>query len=292
MHDELKATLWAKNVLRKVPWKQAVVSYFNQRDRSGSWEYDVKRAAACEKWLGELMLDQIDQSVIRQIKTGLNLKGLKPATINRHLNVIGAILNHSVEMEWLDRAPVIKRLKAPQGRLEYLTPDEVNRLLDSLKEQVHKDFVVLAISTGLRMRNLTHLEWKDVDLFRRTITIHADQHKNGKVHVVPINNMAMTVLKRLHRPSGRVLQYRGKDVDAIGKRAFKNAQKRARLEKNIHPHLFRHTFASWHVMKGTPLAELKALGGWSKLESVLIYAHLNLDHLKESSEKIHEALRV
>lgn len=292
IHDELAASLWKKNVLRKVLWKQAVVSYFQDRQQTGSWRDDVRRVSVLDQWLGSLMLDEIDQGVIRNVKTGLSLRDLKPSTINRYLNTMGAILNYSVEQEWLEKAPTIRRLTERPTRLEYLTPEEVNKLMEAFTEQVHKDFTILAVSTGLRKRNLTHLEWKDVDLFRRTITIHADQHKNGKVHVAPINNMAFKVLKRLHRPSGRVLQYRGRDVDDIGKRAFRNAQKRAGIEKHVHPHLFRHTFASWHVMMGTPLVELKELGGWSKLESVMRYAHLNLDHLKASSAKIQEALSV
>ncbi|WP_215852633.1 tyrosine-type recombinase/integrase [Acidithiobacillus ferrooxidans] len=43
-------------------------------------------------------------------------------------------------------------------------------------------------------------------------------------------------------------------------------------------HGLRHTWASWHVQAGTPLAVLKGLGGWASLEMVQRYAHLSPDH--------------
>lgn len=44
-------------------------------------------------------------------------------------------------------------------------------------------------------------------------------------------------------------------------------------------HDLRHTWASWHIMNGTPVEVLQKLGGWEKLEMVLKYAHLAPEHL-------------
>lgn len=43
-------------------------------------------------------------------------------------------------------------------------------------------------------------------------------------------------------------------------------------------HDLRHTWASWHVQAGTPLAVLKELGGWASIEQVQVYAHLARAH--------------
>jgi hypothetical protein len=48
----------------------------------------------------------------------------------------------------------------------------------------------------------------------------------------------------------------------------------------------RHTWASWHVQRGTGLQELLELGGWSCMEMVLRYAHLGGEHLKKASMRI------
>jgi site-specific recombinase XerD len=49
--------------------------------------------------------------------------------------------------------------------------------------------------------------------------------------------------------------------------------------EDFHWHDLRHTWASWHVQRGTPLQVLKELGGWETLEMVQRYAHLSADHL-------------
>ena len=51
-------------------------------------------------------------------------------------------------------------------------------------------------------------------------------------------------------------------------------------------HDLRHTWASWHVQRGTRLQELMELVGWSSYEVVLRYAHLATDHLRDAASRI------
>jgi integrase len=51
-------------------------------------------------------------------------------------------------------------------------------------------------------------------------------------------------------------------------------------------HDLRHTWASWHVQRGTPLLVLKDLGGWETLEMVQKYAHLAPSHLAHHAEAV------
>jgi len=53
---------------------------------------------------------------------------------------------------------------------------------------------------------------------------------------------------------------------------------RAGIE-NFRWHDLRHTWASWHIQRGTPLQVLKELGGWATLEMVQRYAHFSAEHL-------------
>lgn len=54
---------------------------------------------------------------------------------------------------------------------------------------------------------------------------------------------------------------------------------------DVNWHTLRHTWASWHVMAGTPLQVVMELGGWTSYSMVLRYAHLAPDHLAEFSGK-------
>jgi integrase len=280
IHDELKQSLWARKHLQLVPWKTAVVAYMEAKAGQASYEQNLSRLREVDPWLGHLDIQDIRKGVIEDIKAGL-LKTKKPATVNRSLTLIRAILNHAVDREWLDHAPRVKLLPAPPGRLEYLTPEEVEALLPHLKRH-QREFLMFALATGMRMRNITHLEWVNVSLFRRQAIIHADESKGGRPITIPLDDDAMEVLKARHREcsEGRVFRYHGKEYDRVGIRALNAAAKKAGIGKHIHPHLLRHTFASWHIMSGTSLAELRELGGWAKLESVMVYAHLSVTHLQ------------
>lgn len=281
LHDELKAALWQEKHRGKVPWTTAVVAYMKEKQGQPSYPQDLARLRELNPWLGHVHVQDISRGVVEDIKAELRTKK-SPATVNRTLNLIRAILNYAVRREWLDHAPYIQSLKLPPPKVEYLTPGEVDALLPHLK--VHQqEWLMLALSTGLRMRNLTHLTWDQVNLFTREITLTV---KGGYQRTIPLDDDAMTVLKARARESteGRVLLYRGKPYDRVGVRALNTAAKAAGIKKHIHPHLLRHTFASWHIMSGTSLAELQQLGGWAKLESVMIYAHLSAAHLHSAAK--------
>ena len=54
-----------------------------------------------------------------------------------------------------------------------------------------------------------------------------------------------------------------------------------KFEPNFRWHDFRHTFASWHAMSGTPLEVLQKLGGWSDMRMVMKYAHLSPSYIAQ-----------
>jgi integrase len=75
-----------------------------------------------------------------------------------------------------------------------------------------------------------------------------------------------------------VFVYHGKPVYQTVTVAWTRALRRTGI-RDFRWHDLRHTWASWHVQRGTPLQVLKELGGWETLEMVQRYAHLSADHL-------------
>lgn len=86
--------------------------------------------------------------------------------------------------------------------------------------------------------------------------------------------------RRIGRHPEHVFVWRGAPVAKCSTRAWYLACQRAGL-KGLRWHDLRHTWASWHVMNGTPLEVLQKLGGWQSLEMVLRYAHLSPGHLAQ-----------
>ncbi len=74
--------------------------------------------------------------------------------------------------------------------------------------------------------------------------------------------------------------YHGRPVYQTVTEAWRKALRRARIS-DFRWHDLRHTWASWHVQRGTPLQVLKELGGWETLEMVQRYTHLSADYLTQ-----------
>lgn len=74
--------------------------------------------------------------------------------------------------------------------------------------------------------------------------------------------------------------YEGKRVKQTSTKAWYRGLEDSGI-KDFRWHDLRHTWASWHVQRGTPLHVLKELGGWGSMEMVLRYAHLAAPHVEQ-----------
>lgn len=140
---------------------------------------------------------------------------------------------------------------------------------------------MFSLATGLRQSNVTGLKWEDVDLIKRAL-IHPDESKSKKAIPVPLNDMAVAVIRRqIGKNQTFIFTYRGERIIQCNTKAWRKALKRAGMT-NFRWHDLRHTWASWHVQNGTTLYELQQLGGWSTYDMVLRYSHLSSDHLRQA----------
>src|SRR5262249_4793989 len=126
-------------------------------------------------------------------------RSLTAAAINRPLALLRHLLRTAHE-EWelLPAVPKIRFEKEPQGRLRWLTEDEIKKLLDSCSKSRNADLrpaVVVALNTGLRRSELLNLTWDRVDFSRGVIRLELT--KSGKRREVPLNAESYTALVSL-----------------------------------------------------------------------------------------------
>lgn len=286
----LKSRLWREAQLgeSQATWREAVVSWLNStthRDRKGV----EQKLRWLDPHLGHLPLRQITGATLHQVRDAKMSTGVSPATVNRHLAVVSAVLRHAKSREWLDSVPAIPRLEEPKGRLRFLSETEARQLVDYLGAQPRSghlvDMIEFTLATGLRESNVTGLRWDQVDLDRRLAWIPSDRAKSGKPIRVPLNDLAAAVLERRHGIDDTwVFTYRGKRIRRANRAGFRAAVAAMGWD-DVTWHTLRHTWASWHVMAGTPLQVVMELGGWSDYNMVLRYAHLAPDHLSEFAGK-------
>lgn len=142
--------------------------------------------------------------------------------------------------------------------------------------------VLLSLNTGLRRGELTALEWSDVNLPGKMLTVRAAAAKSGKARHIPLNGEAVAALERWKEQAGsegRVFLF------ADAKKAWAALLVEAKIE-NFRWHDLRHDFASKLVMAGVNLNAVRELMGHADLKMTLRYAHLAPEHLAEAVAKL------
>jgi integrase len=184
----------------------------------------------------------------------------------------------------IDKVPYIELHKEPKGVVRHLTPEEARKLLGEMKSYL-RNVVEFALATGLRMSNITGMQWSWVDMERRHISIPGIVMKNGEPHPLPLNDMAMGVLARVSavwKHPTHVFVYKKKPFKRANAGGWKDALSRSGIE-NFRFHDLRHTWASWIIQNGGDVHLLQAAGGWQSPAMVARYAHLSSRQLAETA---------
>lgn len=243
--------------------------------------------------------DGIDRAMRAFIKT--------PGTYTRYRAIINAILKRAhadgliPDMPTLHKWPVGKRKKAPRFIEDKNKLDELVNALPAHQQGM----VLFSVATGLRQSNVLNLKWSNVDMTNKTVWISAEETKAGKILSIPLNAAAIKVLERQMEQAHPtyVFTYRGHPIKEIKKAFIKacvavglgtltevpNPDNKSGVSQHyegLRWHDLRHTFASWHAMKGTPPQVIQVLGGWASMRMVENYTHLAPSFVATYAENI------
>ena len=212
---------------------------------------------------------------IGDIKLGT---GVKHSTVNRMMKLVRAILHQAVVWEWIDKAPKVRMFPAGEVNLRFITREEADKLVAALPPYLSV-LAEFSFQTGLRMSNATHLKWSQVNLEKKQAWINPAEAKMRKAIPVPLSEVAIQLIEaQIGKHEAYVFVHNGKPTKKTSCKDWYAGLKKAGIT-NFRWHDIRKTWASWHVQNGTTLLELKELGGWSDINSVLVYAHLGSQHL-------------
>lgn len=290
-HDKLKYEAWRTEKFGEQPdrlWDDAVRRFLLEKADKRTIGHDKRMLSWSAPYLWGKPLSAIDRNMIEHLiearragKVKRTENGVSNATINRHMEAIQRVLNCAVSWEWLGKVPPIRHLKESEGRLRWLTEVEASTLLHCLPDHT-RAMADFTLCTGLRENNVLDLTWSQVDMARQVAWVHPDQSKNGKAISIPLNENAMKILTaRKGINDTYVFAYNGVPMTKASSHSWYRGLKKAGLKGQFTWHGLRHTWASWHVMNGTPLEVLQKLGGWSSLSMVMRYAHLSPGHLAQ-----------
>jgi integrase len=210
-------------------------------------------------------------------------------SIIKEMNVLKRLLNIAIEKEMIvtnpaHRAPVPK---APEGRVRYLTAEELGKVLEACPEWL-RPIVGLLVSTGTRRGEMLRVRWEDVSIPRREIRLR--HTKSGKERPAFINDLVMHVLTSMGASThkNRGLLFPGVTPAQVTV-AFIRACKAAGVE-DFSLHDLRHHYASILRQNGVDLHTLQKLLGHSDPRMTDRYAHLSQPFLLDAAKRLDTVL--
>jgi site-specific recombinase XerD len=213
-----------------------------------------------------------------------------PATVNRYRALFSLVFRLGIESGKVKENParLVKHRQENNVRVRWLSAEEEVRLRAAVSatSPEHMPELDLALNTGLRLGELYGLDWENVNLARRVLTI--PRPKNGEMRHIPLNGPAVAALGELQKRSdgiGPVI--RNAEGGALGSPRywFEPAVRNAKI-RSFSWHCLRHTFASRLVMAGVDLRTVQELMGHKSIQMTVRYSHLTPKHTLAAVERL------
>lgn len=247
---------------------------------------------------------RLDSQHLRMFASHSHATGrLAPRSIQRRLSAVRTFLEFLIREKVLTNNPGrdVRAPKAPRHLPETLDADQMARLLELPPGDVlvtrDRAIMELFYSSGLRLAELAALNLNSLDS-DQTVRVVG---KGNKERVLPVGRKAIEALAHwlntraeLAKPDEPAL-FVGRTGKRLGHRAIQLRveywARRQGLPMHMHPHLFRHSFASHLLESSGELRGVQELLGHADISSTQIYTHLDFQHLSRIYDATHPRAR-
>lgn len=269
-----------------------------------SYVFDLKKYSA---FLGEQQVNDgagVNEGDLSRFLQGVRRKGLSARSTARLLSVIRGF-HRFLAGEELAKDDPTQNIDAPKRsrRLpEVLSVAEVEKILqqpDVKAKLGMRDRAILETlyATGVRVSELLDLKQSNLMFDEELILVYG---KGSKERLVPIGRSAVEWVTRYQREVRSELTRKGKPLDflflnARGRRLSRAAiwdmvakyARAADLKKEVHPHTFRHSFATHLLEGGADLRAVQEMLGHADISTTQVYTHVDREYLKAEHQKYH-----
>ena len=245
---------------------------------------------------------KVEQEQVKQYLDYLQEIGKKTSTISRNLASIRSFYQYLIRIKKIKHDPT-ENMQSPKIEKRVpsvLTSQEIELLLDQpkdvdLKGTRDKAMLEFAYATGMRVTEIISLNVEDVDLEKGFATC-----RNGKKErTVPLGEMSLKALKD-YVENARNIMIKDENEKALfvnvnGQRLtrqgfwkiIKYYKEQAHIEKDITPHVLRHSFATHLLQNGADLKSIQTMLGHSDILSTQVYMQFQDESLKNIYKKAH-----
>lgn len=247
---------------------------------------------------------RLDSHHVRMFAAAEFRRGSSPRTIQRRLSALRTFFNFLMR-EGVLRANPGRDVQAPKAKRrlpETIDVDQMERLLTFRADETlsvrDKAIMELFYSSGLRLSELVGLDLHDLDLADRTVRLLG---KGQKSRIVPVGTHAVAALTRWLRERtglaaiGETAVFVGQNGTRLGPRAVQKRiaawAKQQGLGVHVHPHMFRHSFATHLLESSQDLRGVQELLGHANISTTQVYTHLDFQHLAKIYDQSHPRAR-
>ena len=231
-----------------------------------------------------------------------SINGLEVNTVNRHISSLKSFFNYLVDESIIKVSPMeeVSSLKSPKKLPKYLSISEVNKLLNiplnSEFDYRNKAMLELMYATGLRVSELVSIEYSNIDFENSIIRING---KGKKERIIPLGEVASYYLKvylsdyrskllKRNTYNQVFLNNHGKPITRQGfNYILENIRELTGIEKEITPHVLRHSFATHLLEGGADIRSIQEMLGHENISTTNIYTEVVNDVLRSNYEMYH-----
>jgi integrase/recombinase XerC len=272
-----------------------------------AYRRDLERLAAFCDRRQYARWDGLENLHLRTFAASEHAAGISPRSVQRRLSAARTFFGYLQRESRATRNPALE-VRAPKAKKRLpatLDADQMGRLLDFRADDSlsvrDKAIMELFYSSGLRLSELVGLDLTCIDLRDHTVRVVG---KGNKTRIVPIGKQARAALERwlVHRakwaptggatPAAVFLGRNGRplSVRSVQLRVAAWARRRG-LPVHVHPHMFRHSFATHLLESSGDLRAVQELLGHADIGTTQIYTHLDFNHLARVYEAAHPRAR-
>lgn len=287
---------------------QNFISYLhNTKKTSGNTEVSYERDL--KKMMRYFEGEQHITEVSRITETNLNSymlylenRHFAPSTVSRSVASMRAFFQYLTRERVIDKDPSehLKPPKVEKKMPEVLTVREVDLLLAQPSQETPKGIrdkamLELLYATGIRVSELIHLTWPDVNLSMGYITCR----ERDKERVIPFGSVARRALHHYLADARKVFvgdqetevlftNCSGKPMSRQGFwKILKGYATSAGIEKDITPHTLRHSFAAHLIQNGADVRSVQEMMGHSDISTTQMYVNMNVYKIRDVYAKTH-----
>ena len=268
-----------------------------------AYKRDVQEFIAFEGARGMTDILETSSTEIIAFLHDLKICGKSAATVNRKLASVRAFFNYLMQVGLIRNNPTsdIKSPKIERKELEYLTLEEVDKLLETPDDSTRgiRDRAILEVlyATGIRVSELIEANIEDINIRMGFITCAG---QNSKARIVPLGRPARAALETYIYEARKLLlkdnteekalfvNYYGNRITRQGLwKVLKEYGAKAGIEHRLTPNIMRNSFAVHMLQNGADLKSLQELMGHEDITATQAYLSVTKNRIKDVYDKTH-----